>query len=785
MDHKIFLKRLGQSEEIALKQFTDAVQWVARFHDPRSGFFQIAYSTESTIPRPEADPNSATCLVGGTIGRCREFETLLDERERQSFRGLREEVEISFKKLAIAPIDRVLPLRSFGILPLFSTSFLAQFLAHWGAPSKLLSSSVYLVPILRLLAEFSHPNLARYYDGRAPVHPYLLSHCWRALMQFKTLIEKSGLGSDDIYPALVDLKAHWSNVDQSLQGRTPARPLHITEESFCSALTAGHFVDEIIPSAKVLFTALANTLHALEELAVQAVNFEIAKSARTRSSPMDPAGLGFGLLLLSEQDPRKHASTIAQGLETLLPCAASGYFGAGKPFFSDEKGRLLLVPSAEIATATICIATNCRPYLPDGQVDHIYDVTEAIQNRLLEDKNKLEIDGLAIEGWSSDRASSPDRVESWVTVHVLEFFANRINFVRRSRKLFVLKQYNWIPADKLKTKWAKVQDPDTESGFAQTAKERIERALDHKTPDRVPMFLLYGPPGTSKTTLATALAQRQGWDLVRLSPSEFVADSLDRIEFQSTKIFEDLMNLDDCVVIFDEIDALFRDRKVFYQKNPGTIMEFVIPALLPKLQDFRDYVFQKNMAVFFLSNFYETIDTSISRSGRIDFHIPVLPYTVKSRREVAQDRFMEHRKQYELKEDATTAKLRFDAIVAELDKLPCDLVYRDLDAMMHKAAPPATAWAAIRLLAERPTVSASIYDHERRPDALNEFCLVVARLLGKDKELPSTTSAAQLKRFLKQQKTAFVGRSELDAWSEVWADWLHDGIIPSFWPRSI
>jgi len=37
-------------------------------------------------------------------------------------------------------------------------------------------------------------------------------------------------------------------------------------------------------------------------------------------------------------------------------------------------------------------------------------------------------------------------------------------------------------------------------------------------------MILYGPPGTSKTTLAEAIAKELGWPLLTITPSDFVKD---------------------------------------------------------------------------------------------------------------------------------------------------------------------------------------------------------------------------------------------------------------------
>ena len=71
--------------------------------------------------------------------------------------------------------------------------------------------------------------------------------------------------------------------------------------------------------------------------------------------------------------------------------------------------------------------------------------------------------------------------------------------------------------------------------------------------------LLFGPPGTSKTTVAKALAQKLDWPIVMLSPGTFIERGLEYIEAQAKIVFDQLLQLARTVVLFDECDELFRD----------------------------------------------------------------------------------------------------------------------------------------------------------------------------------------------------------------------------------
>jgi SpoVK/Ycf46/Vps4 family AAA+-type ATPase len=129
--------------------------------------------------------------------------------------------------------------------------------------------------------------------------------------------------------------------------------------------------------------------------------------------------------------------------------------------------------------------------------------------------------------------------------------------------------------------------------------------------------ILYGPPGTSKTTLAKAIAAELGWPLISLSPADFLARGDQGIEARSQEIFDVLTAGSRIVYFFDEIDELIRDRK---DASAGgrSVFSFLTPSFLTKLQDFRDEA-KKNEFIFIIgTNYFERIDSAAKRSGRID-----------------------------------------------------------------------------------------------------------------------------------------------------------------------
>jgi hypothetical protein len=139
--------------------------------------------------------------------------------------------------------------------------------------------------------------------------------------------------------------------------------------------------------------------------------------------------------------------------------------------------------------------------------------------------------------------------------------------------------------------------------------------------------ILFGPPGTSKTTLIQLLAAAIGWEYVELYPSHFVAGGLPNVQRTADEIFTKLMELDRCVVLFDEIDELMRER----EGESDAFGRFLTTSMLPKLAELWK---QRRIIYFVATNHIEHFDQALTRSQRFDALIFVPPpaFAAKKRR---------------------------------------------------------------------------------------------------------------------------------------------------------
>jgi hypothetical protein len=136
--------------------------------------------------------------------------------------------------------------------------------------------------------------------------------------------------------------------------------------------------------------------------------------------------------------------------------------------------------------------------------------------------------------------------------------------------------------------------------------------------------LLFGPPGTSKTSIVRAVAEKLGWPLIELSPSDFLRNGMDKIFKKANQVFEDLSDLSKAVVFFDEMDAVAQNR----QSDLDVTRQFLTTSMLPKIAALHD---EARVLFFMATNHISELDPAITRPGRFDLLLFVGPPSWKDK----------------------------------------------------------------------------------------------------------------------------------------------------------
>jgi transitional endoplasmic reticulum ATPase len=128
-------------------------------------------------------------------------------------------------------------------------------------------------------------------------------------------------------------------------------------------------------------------------------------------------------------------------------------------------------------------------------------------------------------------------------------------------------------------------------------------------------IVLFGPPGTGKTTFAKAVASRLGWPFVEVFPSRLAAGN-DGLALALRETFTDIDELEHAVVFIDEVEEIAGVRG----GKPPSPLQGVTNELLKLIPGFRE---RDGRLLVCATNFVRALDPAFLRHGRFDYVIPI------------------------------------------------------------------------------------------------------------------------------------------------------------------
>jgi GNAT superfamily N-acetyltransferase len=129
--------------------------------------------------------------------------------------------------------------------------------------------------------------------------------------------------------------------------------------------------------------------------------------------------------------------------------------------------------------------------------------------------------------------------------------------------------------------------------------------------------VLFGPPGTGKTTFAKAVASRLQWPFVEVFPSRLAAAG-GGVANALRETFTEIDELEHAVVFIDEVEEIAGERG----GKPPSPVQGVTNELLKIIPAFRE---RDGRLLVCATNFVRALDPAFLRHGRFDYVIPVGP----------------------------------------------------------------------------------------------------------------------------------------------------------------
>ncbi|MFP4458387.1 MAG: AAA family ATPase [Candidatus Zixiibacteriota bacterium] len=231
--------------------------------------------------------------------------------------------------------------------------------------------------------------------------------------------------------------------------------------------------------------------------------------------------------------------------------------------------------------------------------------------------------------WMAEPWRGVGKAEAWINAAVIEFFTSYNEMLHEVCANEINIEFG-ATTSQPKFQWKQIIDfkefkKELETAFFPLIKEDLKK----KGKLRKASIILFGPAGTSKTSIAKAIAYELGIPFVELKPHHFAEEGTDGVIRRAKDVFRSLFVMRRCLVFFDEIDELVasRDRDVEQEK----IGRFITTSVLPWFQELRDLA---QIVFIVATNHVENFDPAIRRPGRFDYVLPIGPPDRKSRKEL-------------------------------------------------------------------------------------------------------------------------------------------------------
>jgi GNAT superfamily N-acetyltransferase len=128
-------------------------------------------------------------------------------------------------------------------------------------------------------------------------------------------------------------------------------------------------------------------------------------------------------------------------------------------------------------------------------------------------------------------------------------------------------------------------------------------------------IVLFGPPGTGKTTFAKAVASRLNWPFVEVFPARLASEA-GGLAGALRDTFTRIADLDNVVVFIDEVEEIAAQRS----GEPPSALQGVTNELLKLIPMFRE---RPGRLLIVATNFIRALDDAFLRHGRFDYVIPI------------------------------------------------------------------------------------------------------------------------------------------------------------------
>jgi transitional endoplasmic reticulum ATPase len=202
----------------------------------------------------------------------------------------------------------------------------------------------------------------------------------------------------------------------------------------------------------------------------------------------------------------------------------------------------------------------------------------------------------------------------FVNLKHLKYFEREVSVSERERELLEVLGGRVLARDL----WGKIAGMQNEKQLLERrlvlplSDAKLAEAFGVEPPKAI---VLFGPPGTGKTTFAKAVASRLNWPFIEVFPSRLAGDPAG-VAGGLREVFTAVNELENVVVFIDEVEEIASKRK----GDPPSPTQGVTNELLKLIPNFRE---KPGHLLVVATNYIRALDDAFLRHGRFDYVIPI------------------------------------------------------------------------------------------------------------------------------------------------------------------
>lgn len=379
-------------------------------------------------------------------------------------------------------------------------------------------------------------------------------------------------------------------------------------------------------------------------------NREIAHASARNVTDFNPAELASAVAVAVRTRRLSTPTQVSDAVHKVLVGAQpDGSWRMGHPYYSRDGINVVRAPAADLVwTLASTISHFPQITVADEKLFAFVDWLERTQREVRADPSREgrgSDGGGAAVGWTADRLRHEEGIHLPTTAYAINALLAVRDLAEHRLWELCADRFTVVPPGLSLDSMDPVDLAVPHPARLHSRLARMIRDTQGQSGRALYSLVLHGPPGSSKTAVATALARsmwkgssrwgERGERLIRITPADFTRGGEDRVDSEAQFIFRLLGHIRGATILFDEIDDLLR-RRMGGVHERTRFMDLVIPAMLNRLQDLRDVCERQEICFLFGTNYVERIEPALMRKGRIDAIVPVTYPDYLSRVAVAE-----------------------------------------------------------------------------------------------------------------------------------------------------